>query len=483
MKQRVFLLLSLLVLSMWTRAQAAYVDSAYTYQQTSDISYGQAVDFAGNVRDLTMDICVPVGDNPGPNGRPLMVLVHGGAFIAGSKADPNIVRMMHEFAERGYVTAAINYRLGMFNSEQERICHISDLFDIPWTCLNQQDSSEWFRAAYRGAQDAHGAIRFLINQAGNYAIDPSRVFLVGESAGAFIALEAAYLDESIEKLAPYGPLPNALPPFASAYEVKCIQTYGFDTSIASMSLARPDLGSVRGTMNPTAIDYTIKGVGSFYGGMMHNLLGQSACANPAVLYMFHQYDDLIVPIGNSYVLQGYQDCFYGVCGYIFDRARSMGSKAIRQRIDTYNAIGNPGPDYIYRFDSTNSNTGCGQVNVPYVGHSIDNFDLRTHNMAVFFNNYIGTNQGCTVVDAAEPVTGHLIVYPNPTQGQLRIRTSAGDQLHRATLRDLQGKTLHAWDFPASPEQQITLPDGLAHGLYLLQVETQGGSLNKVISLQ
>ncbi len=477
------LLLCLFILLGWTTTHAQYVTRAYTYQQTSDISYGQAVDFAGNVRDLTMDICVPVGDNPGPNGRPLMVLVHGGAFIAGSKADPNISRMMHEFAERGYVTAAINYRLGMFNSEQERICHISTLFDIPWTCLNQQDSSEWFRAAYRGAQDAHGAIRFLTNQAGNYAIDPSKVFLVGESAGAFISLLAAYLDDPNEKLAPYGQLPNALPPFTSAYEVKCVQTYGFDTSIASMNLARPDLGSILGTMNPATVDYTIKGVGSFYGGMMHNLFAQSACPNTPVLYMFHQLDDLIVPIGNSYVLQGYQDCFFGVCSYIFDRARSMGSKAIRQKIDAYNAPGNPGPNYIYRFDSTNSNLGCAQLNTPYVGHSIDNFDLRTGNMAVFFSNYIGTPQGCVVVDAPEPTNGYLVIYPHPTQGQFRIRTSAGDQLHRATLRDLQGKTLLAWDFPASPEQQITLPDGLAHGLYLLQVDTQGGSLNKVISLQ
>lgn len=459
-----------------------YVDSNYTYQQTSDVSYGQAVDFAGNVRDLTMDICVPVGDNPGPNGRPLMVLVHGGGFLGGSKADPNIVRMMHEFAERGYVTAAINYRLGMFQTTSSWHCNVIYL-GLPWDCLNQQDTTEWYRAAYRGMQDTRGAIRYLINRAAQYQIDPMQTFVVGESAGGFIALSTAYLDTTSEKLSHHGALANAQAP-NTIYESVCVQQLGLDTSIASLGLARPDLGPAQGTLNPTAVDYRIQAVGNFYGAMVQDLLSHSACSNPPALYTFHQRDDLVVPYDFDRIFAGYAYCmtlFPANCAYILNRPYCRGSKAIRDQARALQLASLPAPTVHY--DSTNSSTGCNQINVPYVGHSIDNFDLRTHNMAVFFNNYIGTNQGCTVVDAAQPVTGHLIAYPNPTHGQLRIRTSAGDQLHRATLRDLSGKTLHTWDFPASPEQQIALPDGLAHGLYLLQVDTQGGSLNKVVSLQ
>lgn len=481
MKQRILLLIGLMAASLWTQAQIAYVDSAYTYQQTSDISYGQAVDFAGNVRDLTMDICVPVGDNPGPNGRPLMVLVHGGGFLGGSKADGNIVRMMHEFAERGYVTAAINYRLGMFQTHQMVNCNAS--WFVPWNCLNQQDTSEWYRAAYRGAQDTHGAIRFLVNQSSTYEIDPKKVYVVGESAGGFIAMTAAYLDTPAEKLAQYGALPNVQAP-NGIYENACVQQLGLDTNIASMQLTRPDLGPIHGTLNPTPYDYRIQAVGNFYGAMFQDLLTYSACYQPAALYTFHQRDDLIVPYNFQRVFAGYAYCMvmHAACVYIVNRPFCRGSQSIRDQAFALQAASLPSP--LVQYDSTNSNVYCtNQPNFPTVGHSIDDFDLRTHNMAMFFRDFIGPFQGCTIVDVPAPAAGNLFVYPNPTQGQFRIRTSAGDQLHRATLCDLQGKTLLAWDFPASPEQQITLPDGLAHGLYLLQVDTQGGSLNKVISLQ
>ena len=102
---------------------------------------------------------------------------------------------------------------------------------------------------------------------------------------------------------------------------------------------------------------------------------------------------------------------------------------------------------------------------------------------VFFENYIGTSQGCSIVEAPKAAVGKLLIYPNPTQGTLRIRTSTGDQLQRAQLVDMAGKTLATWDFPATPEQQLTLPEGLAHGLYLLRVHTLFGDISKVVSFQ
>lgn len=56
---------------------------------------------------------MPSNDTFPKYGRPLMIIIHGGAFIAGSKDDFIQQRMLKEFAKRGYVTASINYRLGM----------------------------------------------------------------------------------------------------------------------------------------------------------------------------------------------------------------------------------------------------------------------------------------------------------------------------------------------------------------------------------
>jgi hypothetical protein len=263
-----------------------------------------------------------------------------------------------------------------------------------------------------------------------------------------------------------------------------VQQLGLDTNIASLQLSRPDLGPIGGTLNPSAQTYRIQAVGNFYGAMMQDLLSQSACLNPPALYTFHQYDDLVVPYNYQRVFAGYAYCmtlFPANCAYILNRPFGRGSKAIRDQAHALQQASQPAPTVQY--DSTNSNLGCNQVNVPYVGHSIDNFVLRTHNMAVFFENYIGTSQGCSIVDAPKAAVGKLLIYPNPTQGMLRIRTRAGDQLHRAELRDLTGKSLASWDFPATPEQQITLPEGLSNGLYLLQVEGVWGVQLSVISYQ
>src|SRR4051812_16386227 len=59
---------------------------------------------------LQMDIYQPTGDTS--SARPLIILAHGGSFISGTKSDdPTIDSLCKRFAERGYVTASIDYRL------------------------------------------------------------------------------------------------------------------------------------------------------------------------------------------------------------------------------------------------------------------------------------------------------------------------------------------------------------------------------------
>jgi hypothetical protein len=70
------------------------------------------------------------------------------------------------------------------------------------------------------------------------------------------------------------------------YDQGCIRRYAWDTSLASISLKRPSLGSLQGELNvPAMSDYKIKGVGNFYGGMFFNLLKKGN--NSAAIYGFH----------------------------------------------------------------------------------------------------------------------------------------------------------------------------------------------------
>ena len=120
---------------------------------------------------LRMDIYQPTGDDQ--QNRPLILLLHGGAFILGDKATASIRELASDFAKKGYVVASVNYRIG----------------------FNPASKSSLERAAYRAVQDARAALRFLSANAQKYRIDPHWVFLGGSSAGAITALNVAFMKE------------------------------------------------------------------------------------------------------------------------------------------------------------------------------------------------------------------------------------------------------------------------------------------------
>jgi acetyl esterase/lipase len=143
-------------------------------QVHTDVKYGegQVWYFPYSNTDLHMDIYEPIDDSL--TNRPLMVWVHSGGFLAGSKEAEDMVALCDSFAKRGYMTASINYRLG----------------------FNPTSPSSAERAVYRGLQDARAAIRFLKENHIDYGIDTNYTFIGGSSAGGFSALHTAYLEQN-----------------------------------------------------------------------------------------------------------------------------------------------------------------------------------------------------------------------------------------------------------------------------------------------
>jgi hypothetical protein len=308
-----------------------WVDTVYNFTKTT-VNYGTVVDFAGNNRTLTMDICVPNNDVPPKCGRPLLIAIHGGAFMSGSKEDYTIQKWMKDYSKRGYVTAAINYRLGMFQTSNAAHCNVTQLFNTPWDCSNMADTSEWYRGCYRGIQDTRGAIRYFIINKSQFQIDPRNIFLAGESAGGFIALGTAFLDTISEKTTHCGALTPVSAPNA-IYENACVKQFNWDTSIASMQLSRPDLGPIEGSLNNSSVKYHIKGVGNFFGGMFPKWLNSNTYQTPPAIYMYHQPNDIIVPIKTNKVLIGYSNCFTNLgCASIINLPYISGSAGIRDQI-------------------------------------------------------------------------------------------------------------------------------------------------------
>lgn len=127
---------------------------------TPDIEYANYTGFRPLLLDLYRQTTVAQQSR-----RPLVIYIHGGGWRRGDSrtvgAFEDFPAVLASLAARGYVVASINYRL----SAEAR-----------------------FPAAVR---DLNAAITFLRRNAGPFGIDPQRVVLWGDSAGAHLAALSA----------------------------------------------------------------------------------------------------------------------------------------------------------------------------------------------------------------------------------------------------------------------------------------------------
>ena len=99
-----------------------------------------------------MDVAMPKGNAEKP--RPCVLVVHGGGWLNGDKAKFRALTLA--LADRGYVAAAVGYRLG-------------------------------YEAKFpAGIQDCNAAVRFLRANADRFGIDEGRIGAVGGSAGGHL---------------------------------------------------------------------------------------------------------------------------------------------------------------------------------------------------------------------------------------------------------------------------------------------------------
>lgn len=118
---------------------------------------------------LALDVYQPASDTA--SRRPVVIWMHGGGFAAGNKSEGPFIDFPTTFAKLGFVTVSIDYRL--LASQQ---------------CIEPLlESQECRDAATAAIEDAQGAVRFLRTNAATYRLDPERIAIAGESAGAIAA--------------------------------------------------------------------------------------------------------------------------------------------------------------------------------------------------------------------------------------------------------------------------------------------------------
>lgn len=254
--------------------------------------------------DLDLDIYYPKEPVMHPR-RPLLLLIHGGAFYNGDKQDLGYPEMGHHFAERGYVVASINYRLGF-----------------------KPLAPDVDRAGYRALQDAHAAVCYLIQNADEFGIDTTMIFAAGTSAGAITALNLAFMreenrPESTRKDGVKGWISTATETVVSWLD-KGLQAIGSlfnrDWSINGEDFCESlgldsDLGHINAVSGSNDRPFKIKAVVNMWGAV-HDLSMLKNSPETSII-SFHGDDDRIVPYDYGYpfdqVLDPYVDeVIYGL---------------------------------------------------------------------------------------------------------------------------------------------------------------------------
>lgn len=166
MKKKVSLLLGVLVILLggmlyWNIVANRAPDEVfpvYTYEQEGVVAYKDIEYKQTKQHNCKMDVaCRPDGTK-----KPLLVVVHGGMWIEGSRA--SFDDYLYSFSALDYVVANIDYDL----------VRVSPRGNTEVTIMDQE-------------RDIAAAISYLVNHAERYEIDTNNIFVVGHSAGGQLA--------------------------------------------------------------------------------------------------------------------------------------------------------------------------------------------------------------------------------------------------------------------------------------------------------
>lgn len=515
MKKLLFAIAIFIIVGIQVQAQVRYLDDVFTtaqVQKFTDVVYGQNYYFlnyppapAGTsssnpqMADLQMDVYTPPASDTASM-RPLVILCHTGSFLprylngfpVGRKDDSTIVELSYRFTQKGYVTAAINYRLGW----------------NPFAGSQVERTRQILNAVYRAIHDAQTAVRFFKKDAATtnvYKIDPNRIILIGQGSGGFISLAYNFLNEQTE---------TELPKFLD----------GLGNSVIDPSIVGyvDGIGGVYNNYNHPGYSNQIQMVGN-YGGAMGDISWMNNFWPAVPVASLHCRKDIYAPIDSgNVVVPATGDVVVFVHG-----SRTVVKKAVQQGLNQIwvnNVFTDPFSLRAYSLNPAVTAEGLFQFEIPDIPSSTNQeaspwewwdsaatttqavaegavFALDVHQNGMEGNPNMSAAKGKAYCDTiagflaprmylvvtnptlsvSEPISVDYAIYPNPVLENLTVQVNGNDIIKRITLFDAQGKVVVDLS-DLNTAKHIIYRNGLANGTYVLKLVTEKGSDSRKIIL-
>ena len=202
---KIFLCILAAIVIIFAVLCAVYPHAAYmTFRNltASEEKLPETDDWTGGTSYINVQYC-DVSENDyvsiyvpdGVENPPLMVIVHGGGFVADDNTNRASQHMYRYFRDHGFACASVNYRLAQ-------------------------------EAAYPAAlEDVKSCIRYLKANAGTYGYNADNIAIFGESAGGYLACAAALSNDDEFNSLPFIGEDEAVEPISAEVDV-LIDFYG-----------------------------------------------------------------------------------------------------------------------------------------------------------------------------------------------------------------------------------------------------------------
>jgi acetyl esterase/lipase len=251
LKMRWTTVIALVVLAGPSRANAESTDTAAP-APAIEVREGQ-IYAEPDGHELDADVYLPPGEGPFPGA----MVVHGGAWLVGSKS--RMRRMANRLAERGYVAVAINYRLAPKHKFPAQL------------------------------DDCRAALCWMRDNAETLRLDPGRIAGVGYSAGAhLVTLLALSSADTVHSEA----ATDAQRAEARRWLLQAVVAGGTPTDFQQM---KPDAKYLSFWLGGTRAEL----------GELYRRASPIAFATPQAppTFLFHGEKDLLVPLVSSRLLK------------------------------------------------------------------------------------------------------------------------------------------------------------------------------------